>query len=266
MNRLVAYWLVLLLSLLPPVAAQPADGRRLFYIGLALFAESWSENDVVELADQLRNESNFMIVPMIASDLASQRYPIADDGTIATMVSRTVAQVRPGDVIFVNISTHGGPGELARKVGSHRATGMSSRALARALAPLAGHPTIRHFRYSGSLIGDLHAPKRIMRSWTPSDTLVVTCVRYSKRSVRRFRRWSGSSASRHHSRKCGSVPTLPIYTTRQSSEAGSVQLRRDSRGAPRSTVRKLRALLPRRKWHPASPRNERRQGSTATGD
>jgi hypothetical protein len=32
---------------------------------------------------------------------------------------------------------------------------MSSRALARALAPLAGHPTIRHFRYSGSLIGDL---------------------------------------------------------------------------------------------------------------
>lgn len=177
MKRLVAYWLVLLLSLLPPLAAQPADGRRLFYIGLALFAESWSENDVVELADQLRNESNFTIVPMIASDLASQRYPIADDGTIATMVSRTAAQLRPGDVIFVNISTHGGPGELARKVGSHRATGMSSRALARALVPFAGHPTIIVISacYSGSLIGDLRAPKRIIMTAARADRSSFGC-------------------------------------------------------------------------------------------
>jgi hypothetical protein len=177
MKRLVAYWLVLLLSLLPPLAAQPADGRRLFYIGLALFAESWSENDVVELADKLRSESDFMVVPMIASDLASRRYPIADDGTVATMVSRTAAQVRPGDVIFINISTHGGPGELARKVGNHRATGMSSRALARALAPLAEHPTVIVISacYSGSLIGDLRAPKRIIMTAARADRSSFGC-------------------------------------------------------------------------------------------
>ena len=35
------------------VAHAPANGRRLFYIGLGLYSEPWSENDVVELAGRL---------------------------------------------------------------------------------------------------------------------------------------------------------------------------------------------------------------------
>jgi hypothetical protein len=175
--RLVACCLVLL-SLLSPMAAQPADGgRRLFYLGLALYSESWSENDVVELADRLRDNSKYQVVPMIASDLASRRYPIADDRTLASMVHSAAAQAAPGDVVFVHISTHGAPRELARKVDNQQATGMNARALARALAPLAGHPTIIVISacYAGSLIGDLREPSRIIITAARADRSSFGC-------------------------------------------------------------------------------------------
>lgn len=64
-----------------------ANGKRLFYIGLALYSEPWSENDVVELSDRLRTASRYHVVPMIASNVVSAQgpYPIANDANIAAM-------------------------------------------------------------------------------------------------------------------------------------------------------------------------------------
>ena len=80
-----------------------ANGKRLFYIGLALYAEPWSENDVVELADKLRTASRYHVVPMIASNVASarNRYPVANDANIAAIVNSAAAQAVPGDIAFV---------------------------------------------------------------------------------------------------------------------------------------------------------------------
>jgi peptidase C13-like protein len=163
LGRAFSRWLSLVLialALAPTVApAAPTSGERLFYIGLALYSEQWSENDVVELGDKLREQSRYQVVPMIASNLRSHgdRFPIADNATILSFVRTAALQARPHDVVFVHISTHGAPYELARKIGEGETTGLSSRELARILAPLSGHPAIIVISacYSGSFIRDL---------------------------------------------------------------------------------------------------------------
>jgi Peptidase C13 family len=159
-------------------AAQEA-GERLFYIGLALYSEQWSENDVVELGDKLREDSRYQVVPMIASNFRSHsgRFPIADDAAILSFVRTAAAQAAPQDVIFVHISTHGAPYELARRIGEGETTGLSSRELTRILAPLAGHPTIIVISacYSGSFIRDLRGPRRIILTAARADRSSFGC-------------------------------------------------------------------------------------------
>ena len=160
--------------------ADPEGERQLFYIGLGLYSEQWSENDVVELARRLQQASKFRVVPMIASNFASasRPYPLADDATIASMVGRAARQAGPDDIVFVDISSHGGRRVLARKVGDDEPTGLSSRELARKLQPLDGHPTIIVVSacYSGSLIGDLRTPDRIIITAARSDRSSFGCA------------------------------------------------------------------------------------------
>ena len=162
------------------VAHTPAIGKRLFYIGLALYSEPWSENDVVELAGRLGYASKYRVVPMIASNVTSAAglYPIADDATIASLVGSAAAQAGPDDIMFVVISSHGAPRLLARKIGDSAPTAMSSRRLARLLQPLAGHRTVIVVSacYSGSLIGDLRAPERIIITAARADRSSFGCA------------------------------------------------------------------------------------------
>ena len=162
----------------PTLAARDAEGR-LFYVGLALYSEQWSENDVVVLGDKLREDSRYQVVPMIASNLRARGggFPVADDATILSFVRTAAAQAAPQDVIFVHISTHGAPYELARRIGEGDTTGLSSRALARMLAPLAGHPTIVVISacYSGSFIRDLRGPRRIILTAARADRSSFGC-------------------------------------------------------------------------------------------
>jgi len=159
-------------------AAQDA-GERLFYIGLALYSEQWSENDVVELGDKLREDSRYQVVPMIASNFRPRggRFPIADDATILSFVRTAAAQAGPHDIIFVHVSTHGAPYELARRIGDGETTGLSSHELARMLAPLADHPMIIVISacYSGSFIRDLRGPRRIILTAARADRSSFGC-------------------------------------------------------------------------------------------
>jgi hypothetical protein len=158
----------------------PEKSGRLFYIGLAFYSEPWSENDVVELADMLQRASQYRVVPMIASNVTSgaRRYPIADDATIATLIGTAGTQVGPDDIVFVAISSHGASRVLARKVGNHATTALSSRELARKLEPLVGHRTVIIISacYSGSLIGDLRAPERIIITAARADRSSFGCA------------------------------------------------------------------------------------------
>jgi hypothetical protein len=158
----------------------PEKVGRLFYIGLGLYSEPWSENDVVELADTLQHASQYRVVPMIASNVTSgaRHYPIADDATIAALVDTAVSQAGPDDIVFVDVSSHGARRMLARQVGNHAPTGLSSRELARKLEPLAGHRTVIIISacYSGSLIGDLRAPERIIITAARADRSSFGCA------------------------------------------------------------------------------------------
>src|SRR5690349_2350396 len=172
--------LVVAIALVPTAALADRDAEgRLFYVGLALYSEQWSENDVVELGDKLREDSRYQVVPMIASNFRSRggRFPIADDATILSFVRTAAAQAAPQDLIFVHISTHGAPYELARRIGEGETTGLSSRELTRILAPLAGRPTIIVISacYSGSFIRDLRGPRRIILTAARADRSSFGC-------------------------------------------------------------------------------------------
>jgi hypothetical protein len=164
----------------PAATSVPAGDKRLFYIGLGLYSEQWSENDVVELAGELQSASQYRVVPAFASNVASARrlYPIADDATIAALVGSVAAQAGPDDIVFVDISSHGAHQVLARKVGNNAPTTLSSRELARRLAPLAGHRTVIVVSacYSGSLINDLRAPERIIITAARADRSSFGCA------------------------------------------------------------------------------------------
>jgi hypothetical protein len=162
------------------VANTPEKTSRLFYIGLGLYSEPWSENDVVELADMLQHASQYRVVPLIASNVTSgaRQYPIADDATIATLVISAATQAGPDDIVFVDVSSHGASRMLARKVGNHSPTALSSHELARKLEPLAEHRTVIIISacYSGSLIGDLRAPERIIITAARADRSSFGCA------------------------------------------------------------------------------------------
>ena len=159
--------------------AQPAQ-RRLFYIGLALYSETWSQNDVVALSDELRRNSDFAVVPLIASNYiaARRQYPVADDAQIATLVRTAATHAGPGDIVVVHISTHGGPGLLASRIGNQPTTAVTAHSLAQRLAPLGGHDTVVIVSacYSGSLIGALRAPDRIVIAAARADRSSFGCA------------------------------------------------------------------------------------------
>jgi hypothetical protein len=161
-------------------AESPTSGKRLFYIGLALYSESWSENDIVELATELKRTSDFAVVPLIASNVLSEprKFPIADDATIAAFVKTATERAVPGDIVLVHISTHGADGMLARKIGDGAPTALTARALARQLAPLDGRRTVIIISacFSGSLIGDLSSPQRIILTSARADRSSFGCA------------------------------------------------------------------------------------------
>ena len=178
---------LLLLCLAASACAQPSPptagntpANRLFYIGLALYSEAWSENDVVEVGAELNDVAGYRLVPMIASNVTAKRklYPIADATAIASLVGQAAGQAGPDDLVFINISTHGGPKVLASKVGNHAVTEISSERLAHLLAPLAGLPTVVIISacYSGSLIDDLQAPGRIIITAARADRSSFGCA------------------------------------------------------------------------------------------
>lgn len=177
---LLGIFVALLSAALPVRADDASTHHRLFYIGLALYPESWSENDVVALSEELQRTTDFDTVPLIASNLLTTRrkYPIADNATIASLVRTAATRGGPNDIVVVHISTHGAPGLLASRIGNRPTTALTGGALAFKLAPLAGHNTVVIVSacYSGSLIGALRAPDRIVITAARADRSSFGCA------------------------------------------------------------------------------------------
>jgi hypothetical protein len=168
-----------LLATQQAAADERSDGRRLFYIGLALFSEQWSENDVVDVGKLLQQNHAFHVVQLIASNSASEprRYPVADDAAIAALVRTAAEHAGPDDIVFVHISTHGNRGWLARKLSSGTPSMISGAQLASQLAPLDSKPSVVIISacFSGSLIPSLQTSHRIIITAARADRSSFGC-------------------------------------------------------------------------------------------
>jgi hypothetical protein len=166
-------------------AGARSDGPRLFYIGLALFPQQWSEDDVIDLGNVLQKNARMHVVQLIASNSAGEprRYPVADERAIAALVRSATEHARPDDIVLVHISTHGNRGSLASQLGSGPSKMISGAQLASQFAPLdrQANVIIISACYSGSLISALQTPRRI----------IITAARADRSSF-------GCSASSHH--------------------------------------------------------------------
>ena len=156
-----------------------SDRRQLFYIGLALFPEQWSENDVVDLGKILQRNSGLHIVQLIASNSASEprRYPVADNRAITALIRMATEHARSDDIVFVHISTHGTRGWLERRLSSGPPLMMSATLLASLLAPLDRQSTVIIISacYSGSLVPSLQALRRIIITAARADRSSFGC-------------------------------------------------------------------------------------------
>ncbi|HKM69067.1 MAG TPA: C13 family peptidase [Stellaceae bacterium] len=171
---------VKLTSELQAPSGKIAGPKRLFYIGLALFSEKWSENDIVDLAMELRRSSDYDLVPLMASNVVAslpETYPIADDAAIEALVDAAAEHAKDGDLVFVYISTHGRRGALSRKIDAFSEQQLPADALSQLLQPLAGRRTVIFLSacFSGSLLSELKSDDRIIVTAARADRASFGC-------------------------------------------------------------------------------------------
>jgi hypothetical protein len=169
-----------LASELQAVSLETGGRKRLFYIGLALFPEKWSENDVADLASQLREVSDFDLISLIASNVIvslPETYPVADEAAIDALVRAAAERANSNDLVFVYISTHGSKGALKRKIGTFPEDTVSAGGLALLLQPLAGRRTVILLSacFSGSLLSELKSEDRIIVTAARADRASFGC-------------------------------------------------------------------------------------------
>jgi hypothetical protein len=162
------------------VDAAPHQRPRIFFIGLAMYSEGWSENDVVDFSSELSRLPSFVTVPLIFSNSGGDqpgKFPTVDMSTVEQTAQHVAEHAGPDDVIIVYASTHGGTGLLAEKVGDSQPTAVTGGQLFQALAPLGDHKTIIMLSacFSGSLISDLAGPNRIIITAARADRSSFGC-------------------------------------------------------------------------------------------
>ncbi len=178
-----------------PIAIAQAQARpetaprpHLWYVGIALYGENWSENDVAEVAARLqRTADGFRVV----STVLSNRYgphpdlPPASRAEIERTTGMIARDARPGDVVLLYVSTHGSPGLLARDLGGEQMEAVGARELRAWLAPLAAQPTVLVLSacFSGSLIPALRADNRIIIAAARADRTSFGCRADAEHSV-----------------------------------------------------------------------------------
>ena len=166
----------------PPTSAVP----RLWYVGLGMFDETWSENDVAALTPELQHGApGFQIVPAIFANAPSGRFPAVEPGAVATTLSDIAATAGPEDVVLVYVSTHGAPGLLGRSADGEEREPIDPADLSAWLAPLRDHDTVLILSacFSGSFIPPLRAPHRIIFAAARADRTSFGCQAGAEHTV-----------------------------------------------------------------------------------
>ena len=157
----------------PGVAAgQP----RLFFFGLAMQTETWSQNDVYDLAERLGEVAKgFEVHPIIFDSSApSRNKEMRDVGRYVASLARILA---PADLVLVYASTHGAPGLLGNQENGVEAAPVTVDDLQQWLEPLRNHDTILILSacFSGSFIPALKEDHRIIFTAARADRTSFGC-------------------------------------------------------------------------------------------
>jgi hypothetical protein len=165
----------------PPTSGLP----KLWYVGLGMFDETWSENDVAALTAELqRGAPGFQLVPAIFAN-ASGHHPAVEPGAVAAALSGIAADAGPDDVVLVYVSTHGAPGLLGRSANGEELEPIDPGDLRAWLAPLRNHDTVLILSacFSGSFIPALQAPHRIIFTAARPDRTSFGCQAGAEHTV-----------------------------------------------------------------------------------
>ena len=165
--------------------------QSIYYLGLALYSEKWSQNDVVDLAEELSaSVPAFAVRSVILSNYtggSNSQYPLAISSAVDIAVRFILNHSEPDDLVVVAVSTHGGPGLLAQEVGQVSLPSLSAEDLRRSLSPLADRRTIiiliLSSCYSASLIPSLKMANRIMITAARSDRTSFGCQADAEHTV-----------------------------------------------------------------------------------
>ena len=182
--RAVALALCILFALCGCATAQ-SPLPRLFYVGLGMFDETWSENDVAALTSALQHGApGFRVIPTIFAN-ASGHHPAVEPGAVATTLSAIADDAGPNDVVLVYISTHGAPGLLGRSAAGDELEPFDAAQLRAWLAPLRDHDTVLILSacFSGSFIPPLRAPHRVIFAAARADRTSFGCQAGAEHTV-----------------------------------------------------------------------------------
>lgn len=140
-----------------PIVAEQSDQRpKLWYLGLGLFGESWSQNDVADVPDELMHgATGFRVVPVVLHEST-------EPSVIETTIADIAAAASPGDVIMIGTAD-----------------------LQRWLTPLRGHDTVLLLSacFSGSFIPALQEPHRIVFTAARADRTSFGCQAGAEHTV-----------------------------------------------------------------------------------
>ena len=174
-----------------PVAAvvAPQIRPKLWYLGLGMQGETWSENDVVEVADRLQRVApGFEVMPMLLSNRIAgmpERYPGVDGRSVEDAVASIAASAGPDDLVMVYVSTHRAPELLGVGARGRPLPSIGVRAVQRWLAPLQGHDTVLVLSacFSGSFIPALKDAHRIIFTAARADRTSFGCQAGAEHTV-----------------------------------------------------------------------------------
>ena len=172
-----------------PVAVAAPTRARLWYVGLGMQGETWSENDVVEAVDRLQRVApGFEVRPVLLSNRIGsmpEHYPAVTGPAVEAAVAAIAAEAGPDDVVLVYASTHGAPGLLGRGAGGRPLPAVGVATLQRWLAPLRGHDTVLVLSacFSGSFIPALRGEHRIIFTAARADRTSFGCQAGAEHTV-----------------------------------------------------------------------------------
>ena len=160
-------------------AAAPSVAKpQLWYVGLGLYDETWSEGDVVATAAALEGGAQgFTVVPVVLSNNSPQRYAPPTRRTIEATLADIAQRAGPDDVVLVYVSAHGAPGLLGREAGGREEAPVTVAEVRGWLAPLRDQTTVLVLSacFSGSFIPALAGEHRIVLAAARADRTSFGC-------------------------------------------------------------------------------------------